>query len=111
MAAPAEPRNPFYLMLLIAGLVFIVTVLAYVLVPWMEEKAKDAGAFVPPREDSWFRNGLHKDGWKWVLGEVAVLVVLGLASMGLDRYRRWKTESQISAQNPDTTKVETPPPT
>jgi hypothetical protein len=107
MAAPAEPRNPFYLMLLIAGLVFIVTVLAYVLVPWMEEKAKDAGEMPPP---SPFRAALRHDGWKWVLAEVPVLVVLGLASMGLDRYRRWKAESQISAQNSDPTKVETPPP-
>jgi hypothetical protein len=38
--------------------------------------------------------------------EVALLVVLGLMSMGLDRWRRWKQESA----NPDTTKVESPPP-
>ena len=34
--------------------------------------------------------GLKHDGWKWVLAEVALLVVVGLLSMGLDRYRRWR---------------------
>ena len=90
MAAPEEPRNPFYLLLLIAGLAFIVTVLAYAVVPIIEEKAKDAGSSVPP---SPFRDALRVDGWKWVLAEVAVIIVLGLASMGLDRYRRWKKDN------------------
>ena len=108
MAAPTEPRNPFYIMLLIGGLVFIVTVLAYAVVPVIEQKAMDAGNFVPPREESWFRNGLHHDGWKWVLAEVAVLIVLGFLCMGLDRYRRWKQES---CNQSDATKVESPPPT
>jgi hypothetical protein len=99
MAAPTEPRNPFYLLLLLTGLVFIVTVLAYAVIPVLEEKAKDAGTMPPP---SPFREALRHDGWKWVLAEVAVLVVLGLASMGLDRWRRYKTESE----KPDTKKVE-----
>ena len=103
MAAPAEPRNPFYLLLLIVGLVFIATVLAYAVVPMLEQKAMDAGQMPPP---SPFRDALREDGWKWVLAEVALLVVLGLLSMGLDRYRRWKVERD----KPDTTEMETPPP-
>jgi hypothetical protein len=103
MAAPAEPRNPFYFLLLIVGMIFIVTVLAYAVIPVLEQKAMDAGEMPPP---SPFRNALRHDGWKWVLGEVAVLVMLGLASMGLDRYRRWKAESQT----PVATNMETPPP-
>jgi hypothetical protein len=103
MAAPTEPRNPFYFMLLAVGLMFIATVLAYAVIPVLEEKARDAGTEPPP---SWFRESLKHDGWKLVLAEVALLVVLGLLSMGLDRYRRWKQESA----NPDATKVEAPPP-
>jgi amino acid transporter len=103
MSAPKEPRNPFYLLLLIVGLIFIVTVLAYAVIPVIEQKAMDAGQMPPP---SPFRDALRQDGWKWVLVEVALLVVLGLMSMGLDRWRRWKQESA----NPDTTKVESPPP-
>ena len=102
-----EPRNPFYLVLLIAGVIFIATVLAYAVIPWMEEKAKDAGEMPP---ESPFRDALRQDGWKWVLAEVAVLVVLGLMSMGLDRYRRWRTERQKPLENPDATNVQSPPP-
>jgi hypothetical protein len=106
MAESSEPRNPFYFLLLIVGLVLIVTVLAYAVMPMIEQKARDAGQEVPPRAESWFRNTLHQDGWKIVLGEVALLVVLGLASMGLDRWRRYKVESE----NSRATEVETPPP-
>ena len=103
MPAQPEPRNPFYLLLLIVGVIFIATVLAYAVIPVMEQKAMDAGTMPPP---SPFRESLREDGWKWVLAEVALLVALGLASMGLDRWRRWKAERQ----NLDATKVETPPP-
>ena len=110
MATPSEPRNPFYLLLLIVGVIFVVTVLAYAVVPVMEEKARDAGTRPPP---SPFRDGLKHDGWKWVLGEVAALVLLGLLSMGLDRYRRWQLERATPPAPPETsitTKVDSPPP-
>lgn len=107
MASPPEPRNPFYLLLLIVGLVFIVTVLAYAVIPVLEEKAKDAGEMPPP---SLFRDALRQDGWKLVLAEVGLLVILGLASMGLDRYRRWKLEAAALPENADATRAETPPP-
>jgi hypothetical protein len=85
----SEPRNPFYFLLLLIGLVFVLTVLAYALVPVLEQKALDAGVVPPP---SPLRDALRRDGWKWVLGEVALLVAVGLLSMGLDRYRRWRHE-------------------
>jgi hypothetical protein len=90
MAASVEPRNPLYLLLLVSGLIFIATVLAYAVVPMLEQKAMDAGQMPPP---SPFRDALRNDGWKWVLIEVGVIVILGIASMGLDRYRRWKKEN------------------
>ena len=102
MAAASEPRNPFYLLLLIGGMIFIATVLAYAVIPVLEEKAMNAGQMPPP---SPFREALRQHGWKWVLAEVAILVILGMASMGLDRYRRWKDEVKS-----DTSKVESPPP-
>src|SRR5215212_9386784 len=92
MAAPSEPRNPFYMLMLIVGLIFIMTIFAYLLVPWMEQKALDAGTRPPPREESWPRTLLHDHGVMLVLGEVALLVILGFASMGLDRYRRYQQE-------------------
>jgi hypothetical protein len=90
MAASEEPRNPLYLLLLVSGLIFIATVLAYAVVPMLEQKAMDAGQMPPP---SPFRDALRNEGWKWVLIEVGVIVILGIASMGLDRYRRWKKEN------------------
>lgn len=107
MAAPSEPHNPFYIMLLIVGLIFIGTVAAYAVVPVLVEKARDAGTEPPP---SPFRDALREDGWRWVLAEVGLLVVLGLLCMGLDRYRRWKLENATPPVNPAATKVESPPP-
>lgn len=104
MSSEKEPRNPFYLLLLVTGLVFILTALAYAIVPVLEEKARDQGVAPPP---SPWRDALRQDGWKWLLAEVAVLVVFGLASMGLDRYRRWQAEM---ARDPGTTATETPKP-
>lgn len=89
-AAPKEPHNPLYLLLLIAGMIFIVTVLAVAVVPVLEEKAIEAGTIPPP---SPFRDELRTHGWRWVLYEVAAIVVLGMACMLLDRYRRWKAEN------------------
>lgn len=84
-----EPRNWFYLLLNLASVVFVVTALAYAVVPVLEEKAAEAGRPPPP---SAVRESLREDGWLWLLGEAGAVVVFALASMGLDRYRRWKKE-------------------
>jgi hypothetical protein len=84
-----EPRNPFYFLLLVASLLFVLTALAYAVVPVLEEKALAAGEIPPP---SPFRDSLRTDGWRWILWEVAAMVVFGLASMGLDRWRRMQKE-------------------
>ncbi|HKB41165.1 MAG TPA: hypothetical protein VKD72_32355 [Gemmataceae bacterium] len=83
-SSPSEPRNPLYLLLLLASLVFVLTALAYAVVPALEEKAAEAGNPAPP---SALRDALRRDGWKWLLVEVAVMVVLGVASMWLDGRR------------------------
>jgi len=79
-----EPRNPLYLLLLLASLLFVVTALAYAIVPTLEQKAADAGKPPPPSE---FRDALRKDGWRWLLYEVGAVVVLSVASMAVDRLR------------------------
>src|SRR5262245_60963440 len=89
MTQQPEPRNPLYLLLLIVGVLFSITVLAVAVVPVLEQKAIEAGSIPPP---SPWRDALREHGWQWVLYEVAALVVLGLASMGLDRWRRLKNE-------------------
>jgi hypothetical protein len=89
----AEPRNPFYLLLLASGVLFVVTALAYGLVPVLEEKAAAAGSPPPP---SAFRDALHANGWLWLLVELAVLAVFAAASMGLDRLRSLQKERQAA---------------
>lgn len=93
-----EPRNPFYFLLLLASLAFVVTALAYAIVPVLEQMALDAGEEPGP---SPFRDALRVSGWKWLLYEVAAMVVLGLLSMGLDRWRRLQNE-RASATIPPT---------
>lgn len=79
-----EPRNPFYWLLLLASLLFVITALGYAVVPVLEEKAAAAGEPPPPSD---FRDALRTDGWRWLLYEVGGMIVFGLLSMGLDRLR------------------------
>lgn len=95
-----EPRNPLYLLLLLAGLVFVLTALAYALVPVLEQKAIDAGNPPPPSE---WRDALRAEGWIWLLVELGVLVVLGIASMVWDARRSLQNDSRlptIASQDP-----------
>src|SRR5438094_9185839 len=80
----SEPHNPFYLLLLLASVLFAATALAYALVPSLEEKAAEAGQ-VPPQ--SAFRDALRTDGWQWLLYDVGAMILFGVLSMGLDRLR------------------------
>jgi hypothetical protein len=99
MTQETEPRNPLYLLLLLASLVFVVTALAYALIPVLEEKATAAGSPPPPSE---FRDLLRSQGWKWLLWEVGGMILLGLASMVLDRVRSLKKEQAERTIPPET---------
>ncbi|MER3417375.1 MAG: hypothetical protein C4297_14370 [Gemmataceae bacterium] len=66
--------NPFYALLLLASLLFVITALAYALVPW-------------ERQPLWFQ----RHGWKMLLVETSVVIVLGLAAMVLDRYLHFRS--------------------
>jgi len=94
---PREPRNPLYFLLLLASLLFVATALAYTVVPVLEEKARDAGQAPPPAP---WRDALREDGWRWLLVEVAAMIVLGLGSMGLDRLRRLQKERALATMPP-----------
>jgi hypothetical protein len=84
-----EPRNPFYLLLLLVSFLFVITALAYAIVPTLEQKAMEAGQPSPP---SPWRDSLRSHGWVWLLWELAGMVVFALFSMGLDRLRSLKME-------------------
>jgi hypothetical protein len=107
MTPKSEPHNPLYLLALIVGLLFVMTALAYALVPVLEQKALDAGEILPP---SAWRDALRADGWKWLLSELAVLILLCLGSMWLDRLRGLQSEREQRTILPDSTSAphETP---
>ena len=86
-AAKTEPRNPFYILLILVSLSFVLTALAYAVVPVLEQKAAEAGQKPPP---SPLRDSLREDGWLWLLCQGAAIVLLGILSMALDRWRRWR---------------------
>ena len=92
-----EPHNPFYVLLLLASLLFVATALAYGILPLLEEKATAAGQSAPPSPLS---RALRTDGWLWLLAEVAAMIVLGLLSMGLDRLRTLKKERAAATITP-----------
>lgn len=84
-----EPRNPLNALLLLASLLFVVTALAWAIIPTVEEKARAEGNPLPASEA---RNYLRENGGTWLLAEVAAMIVFGLLSMGLDRLRRLQKE-------------------
>jgi hypothetical protein len=95
--ASREPRNPFYLLLLLASLLFVTTALAYGVVPVLEEKAARAGEPVPP---SLLRDALRARGPWWLFGELGAMVLFGALSMGLDRLRSLKKERAAARIGP-----------
>ena len=98
MSSPQRgPQNPFYVLLLVASVLFVVTALAWAVVPTLEEKARDAGAAVPRHP---LRDALRQHGGTWLLLEVAGMIVFGLLSMGLDRLRRLQNERKTATIPP-----------
>jgi hypothetical protein len=98
-----EPSNPVYLLLLVVSFTFVITALAYALVPVLEQKAADAGAPPPP---SAFRDALREGGGRWLLYQLAALVVLGLLSMAVDRLLSLQKERRERTMPPS----DSPPP-
>ncbi len=84
-----EPRNPFYALLLVASVFFVITALAWAIIPTVEDKALAEGRALPASEA---RDYLRDNGASWLLAEVGAMIVFGLLSMGLDRLRRLQKE-------------------
>lgn len=104
----AEPRNPFYLLLLITSVLFVVTALGVAVLPVLMEKAEQAGGDVPAEG---FHQTLKREGVWWLLYEVGAIGVFAVLSMVLDRLRSLKKEREtgtIPPSNPDT--PSSPPP-
>lgn len=88
---PSEPHNPFYLLLLVVSVLFVLTALEYGFVPVLEERAVERGA--APSSPSPFRQWVRANAPRWLLYEFAAMTVLALASIGLDRLRSLKKKA------------------
>ncbi len=87
-----EPRNPFYILLLISSLVFVATALAYGVVPILVENGRQTGQAPVPLP---FSDALRANGWKWLLGELGAMILFAVLSMGLDRLRSLKKQRAV----------------
>src|SRR5262245_24963197 len=107
MSNRTEPHNPFYLLLLLASLLFVFTALAYGVLPVLEEKSALASGVAPP--SSLFREALSNHGWLWLIGELVAIVILSLLSMGLDRLRSLQNAPSPGTMPPASSEETSPP--
>jgi hypothetical protein len=91
----SEPRNPFYFLLLAVSFLFAMTAIASAVVLTAEQKSIDPAQLPAP----WMQ-AVSRDGWKWLLAELAAMIVLGLLSMGLDHLRRLQKERALGTISP-----------
>lgn len=102
MKTPPEPHNPFYLLLLIVSVVFVATALAYGLLPVLEDLSNQ-----PPPPSAW-RQAVREHGWWWLLVQLAVMAVVAVASMGLDRLRSLQKEKSAATIPPSSETLPSP---
>ncbi len=78
------------MLLLISSLVFVLTILAVLVLPFLDADYVASGhpSTLPPA----FKQALNEHGWQWLLCEVAAIIVFGILSMVLDRIRSLKKE-------------------
>ena len=60
MSQPVEPRNPFYLLLLIVGVLFVATALGYGVVPLLEEHAAKGAIFLHCLPGHWGQEATYE---------------------------------------------------
>ena len=90
-----EPRNPFYLLLVIAGVLFVVTSCAYGVVAVRELAPR--GAVRAPADGDEAESGrnmlafMNHYGLSLLGGELAVLAVATVGAIGLDSVRQNRT--------------------
>jgi hypothetical protein len=88
--AKSKPTNPFYVLLVLAGVAFAVTACAYGVMAFTELRSPGA----PSAEPHPLLVFMDKNGVKLMLAEVAVLALATFGAMGLDSY--W-TNQELAA--------------
>lgn len=98
MPRPQIIKNPFYLLLALAGFAFVITVVAY----WLMSLAVIRDPLSENPRDGLF-SFLEAHGTSLLIGEVIGLVVLSLAAMVTDDFwmRLWERKDQRSTSSPN----------
>ncbi|HEX4129006.1 MAG TPA: hypothetical protein VHZ24_03105 [Pirellulales bacterium] len=93
-----QPFNPFYVIVVIAGVAFSVTACAYGVMCLRDLRA---AAKVPAEPESCLMQVMRRHGDRLLATEIAVLGLASLAAMGTDRY--WQRRAaQLTARRSDT---------
>ena len=98
MAKGKQPVNPFYVLLVVVGVVFFVTACAYGMMAFraIQPGGEAAGS------DSGLLAFLNRYGMPLLLGEVALLAVVCFAAMATDQYwTRRANASKPAADGPN----------
>ena len=100
MASQPKPTNPFYIVLLIAGVLFVVTACAYVV---MTVKARDTNASGQENPSSKrFVEIVDRYGFAALMIELGVLAGATFAAIGTDDYWTRRAEREaLQQQNED----------
>jgi hypothetical protein len=101
---PAEPKatrrplpNPFYVLLLAASALFVVTTFAYLVAPYVAERAARRGEGPHPAAGN-LAVWLDRHGPAALGVEIAVMTAAGLLAMATDR---WFPEKPARAKRPN----------
>ena len=108
MSSKPNSFNPFYPLLVVAGIVFCITACAYGVMT--VRKLRNPLEENPPAFIQW----MDEQGMPVMMGELVGLAVLTFAAIGADSYWTSRNEQQakpdhLSSQTPETPPTETPP--
>ncbi len=90
--------NPFYAMVVLVGVVFLVTAMSYVMALVRLEN-QPAATTVPARVNPAMQF-LEQRGGSLLLWEAGVLTVIAVLAMALDRWRSGQTLIEIHLESP-----------
>lgn len=93
MKRSKKSANPFYAILILAGLAFVVTAAAYGVMATRESRAAVSGQ---PEEEHALMKWMHDHGDAALLGELAVLGVATFAAIGTDEF--WQRRAAAKAK-------------
>lgn len=101
MAKKKELINPFYVLLVVAGIVFAVTACAYGVMAF--HAVRSASSSVDPATANRFLSFMSEHGDILLGGELLVLAVATVGAIGTDRYwSEWQTRRHAETPAADT---------